>query len=494
LSSWSPCITPPTEPPDTLNPIISLLHPRYWLPALFTLSVVTPVPALAEKREKGERREKREKRENEETPAAPEGPQKLPTNELLPHGSQLHGVVIPRHNKQFQLVSSLSADVVTLVNDEMVSGTGIVIDFYGDKGARDARIKLREATFNQSSGMMRASEKVTIDANTYRARGTGLHYALREGRGLLTGPAVTWMDTKPQTAMKTKTPALLGAAGMALVSTTAAQPVPEAPAAAPHVLIRNDGPGPIATARQEAQEKLKKDIEDSTTTDAEVKDFVEKIPLDYEALTGSKPTPPPNQPLKFEPGPEHTVVKCESGMYFDAEKGLLVYLKNVQVDDPQYTLSGADILKIFMAKSEKDPAKDKPKDGAEKPKDGAAQDKPDGKDKDAKENGPVPAVGGNFDSVDKIVATGAVRILQRATKEGEDPVEASGAVFTYHPKTGDIVLSGGYPWVKQGDYFARAMEPNLTLRMKRDGSYVTEGHWEMGGKVNREKKKPEPGN
>lgn len=393
---------------------------------------------------------------------------KLPASELLPDGSQLHGVVIPRHNKQRQLVSALMADVVTLVNDEMIAGTGVTIDFYGDGGRRDARIKLTEATFNQTAGIMHASEDVTIDANTYRARGTGLHFALRETRGLLTGPAVTWMDTQPETAMKTTTPALIGAAGIALVSQTTTPVRAEiSHPATPGVTVAATQEGPIARARTEADEKLKRDIETSATTDAEVKEFVEKIPLDYEKLTGSKPTPPPAEPLAFEPGPDHTVVKCEGGMYFDAEKGLLVYLKNVQVKDPRYTLSGADILKIYMGKSEAKPDS-KPKPTAENG----------GKD------GPVPDMGANFDSVEKIVATGAVRLLQGAVEKGKQPVEASGAVFSYHPGSGDILLSGGYPWVRQGDFFARAKEPDLTLRMKKDGSFVTEGNWEMGGRLN----------
>lgn len=416
---------------------------RYWLPALFTLSVFCPT----------------------RTDAA-QGDKSLPASDLLPDGSQLHGVVIPRHNQQRQLVSALMADVVTMVNDEMIAGTGITVDFYGDKGRRDARIQLKEATFNQVAGIMHATETVTIDANTYRARGTGLHFALRESRGFLTGPTMTWMDSQPETAMNTKTSSLIGAAGIALVSQTVTpvnaeisstldpKPVQAAPAEE----------GPIAKAREEAGDKLKQDIKASSTTDAEVREFIERIPLDFEKLTGRKPTPAPAKPLQFEPGPEHTVVECQSGMYFDAEQGLLVYLKDVGVKDPRYTLSGADILKIYMGKAEKKGA------------DTSNKKDPDG--------GPVPDMGGNFDSVEKIVATGAVRILQRAVKKGKQPVEASGAVFSYHPATGDILLSGGYPWVKQGDFFARAKEPNLTLRMKKDGSFVTEGNWEMGGRLN----------
>ena len=74
-------------------------------------------------------------------------------SDLLPDGSQLHGVVIPRHNEDYQLANSLKADVVTLVNDEIIAGNNVTIDFYDGRGSRDARIKLKEATFKQQIGM-----------------------------------------------------------------------------------------------------------------------------------------------------------------------------------------------------------------------------------------------------------------------------------------------------------------------------------------------------
>ena len=81
------------------------------------------------------------------------------------------------------------------------------------------------------------------------------------------------------------------------------------------------------------------------------------------------------------------------------------------------------------------------------------------------------------------MATGAVRILQKQPEQGKEPVEASGAIFTYYPKTGEIVLTGGYPWVKQGANYMRAREPELSLRIQKSGSFVTEGNWDMGGKI-----------
>ena len=447
---------------------------RPWLPALLALTVVSPVAA----------------------PGAEEdgkSKKKLPASQLLPDGSQLHGVVIPRHNKQRKLVNSLMADVVTLVNDEIMAGERVTIDFFDNRGERDVRIKLQQATFNQSIGMLHASEKVTMDADGYQAKGTGLHYAMRQGRGLLTGPATTTIINPPQTAMNSKTPSLIGAAGIALVANTT--PVAaQAPANEPApVRVNTVAEGPISKSRSESEKALKSSVKDSATTDAEVKEFVEKIPLDYEKLTGSKPTPPPSKPLDFKPTPEHTVINCEGGMYFDSDKGLLVYLKNVKVTDPQYILTGADVLQVYMSKKPEEPKKSgKPeKPNADPKKKDGDKDKP--QDKKAEEDkGPVPAIGGNFDQVEKIVAKGAVRILQKAVVKGKQPVEASGALFIFHPETGDILLSGGYPWVKQGDFFARAKEPNLTLRMKKNGDFVTEGAWEMGGRLNQNKPKPAP--
>jgi hypothetical protein len=152
-------------------------------------------------------------------------------------------------------------------------------------------------------------------------------------------------------------------------------------------------------------------------------------------------------------------------MYFDVDAGLFVYLKNVRVADPRFSLSGANELKIFLAKKPEEPATD--------PKAAPKADKPSGIGLNAK-----------FGDVERIVATGAVRILQKQPEAGKEPVEASGAIFTYQPEAGEIVLSGGFPWVRQGASFMRALEPNLILRIQKNGSFVTEGNWDMGGNLN----------
>ena len=68
---------------------------------------------------------------------------------------------------------------------------------------------------------------------------------------------------------------------------------------------------------------------------------------------------------------------------------------------------------------------------------------------------------------------------------GKEPIQASGAVFTYHLKEDRVTISGGSPWVVQPPAtYLRAMQPNLVLRISpKAGSFITEGRWEMGGKL-----------
>ena len=174
------------------------------------------------------------------------------------------------------------------------------------------------------------------------------------------------------------------------------------------------------------------------------------------------------KPLDIKPGPADTVINFDGGMYFDPDEGVLVYLKNVTVKDPRFDLSGANELKIFFGKK---PAKET-KDESEPSK----SDKPKG------DFG--GGFGANFGDVERIVATGVIVLNQKSTDASKEPIKASGATFSYNLKADQILISGGFPWVLQGNRFLRAKEPNLMLRISPNaGSFDTEGHWEMGGKI-----------
>jgi hypothetical protein len=388
----------------------------------------------------------------------------LPAISILPHGSVLEGVMLPRYDEKRRLTSSLKTRVMTLVNDERVDGEDVTLEMYHPDGASKALVRLAHASLNQGTGYLTASESVNITADRLTAHGTGIFYHLARGRGFLLGPAETRIQPATIDTTMKNTPSPLratAALGLALVATGPLAASPPVAVSAEELTAlhaaaanREAEVGALATA---AIGMAVADAADAAKASDATREFIEDAgipPVGDEAGPEAKP-------LEIQPGPNDTLIQCDGGMYFDAKEGVLVYLKNVRVTDPRFNLSGANELKIFFEK---------------KPE--AAGDG--GNEKEASAEG----FGAGFGEVERIIATGAVRILQKSAKPGEAPVEASGGLFTYHTGTGEIIISGRYPWVKKGDFYARAKQPNLTLRIKRSGEFVTEGSWDMGGNLN----------
>jgi hypothetical protein len=406
-----------------------------------------------------------------ESASLPPERKKLPAIGLLPDGSKLKGVVLPRYDEKRNLVGVLKADTMTLVNEEQISGDLVTVEFFNPDQTPRGRVDLKSAIFKQARGILEAREPVDISMGRLSAHGSGLQYAFENGEGFLLGPAHTIIKPLPETTMTRPSSTLRAAAllGMSLL----AQPLHAGPP--PKMTVEQKAAldadvasraSTAAAATAEAAKNLQSSLEDANTASRSAKTFLVQAAIPVP--TGAAPAPVP-APLDVKPGPNDTVINCEGGMYFNADEGLLVYMKNVRVADPRFDLSGADELKVFFGK--KDPR--------------AVE--PEAKESDAKAPAGFGKVGANLGDVERIVATGAVKITQKNPAKDKEPIEASGAVFSYNVKSGEIVLSGGYPWVRQGAMYQRAKEPNLMLSIDKNSNIVTEGHWEMGGLLNQKK-------
>jgi hypothetical protein len=388
---------------------------------------------------------------------------KLSAISLLPNGSELDGVMLPRYDENHRLTGVLKSGKMTLLTNELIAGEAVTIGFFNPDGSPRGRVDLVKALFNQAKGFLEARESVTIQSDRINARGSGLIYAFGQGEGFLTGPATTWILSPTETTMNSRKSPRRAAAAISLMAATttliAAAP-PGVPTPEQQTALKTNAASAApahADASRTARENLREELDASAAATTAATAFLEQAEIAAKTTTTAS-AQPAGQPLDVKPGPTDTVVSCDGGMYFDADEGLFVYLKNVRVADPRFALSGARELKIFLAK---------------KPVETPAPAAPAGK--------PSMGLGAKFGDVERIVATGAVRILQKEAEAGKQPVEASGAIFSYHPGSGEIVLTGGYPWVKQGNTFMRAKEPNLSLRIQKSGSFVTEGNWDMGG-------------
>lgn len=386
----------------------------------------------------------------------PKGGEKLP----LPDGSRLKGVMLPRYDENRKLVGVLKAQTITLVNEEQMAGDVVSIEFFNDDQTPRGRIDLAKATLYQKKNLLTAKESVKIKSDRMTASGTGLHYAFERGEGFLMGPATTTIETPTETTMNTKNPSLRATAvlGMSLLTLSAAPP-PEI-TAAEKAATRKDAisMAPVAQkAGEEARAAMKIDAADSETASKAAAAFL--VQADLPPIPAEDTDPVPAPPVDLAPGPGRTVIKCDGGMYFDADEGVLVYLKNVTVTDPRFDLSGANEVKVFFGKK---PEK-KPKAG----------DPPAKEDK----NKIGGKIGAGFGDVERIVATGAVLIEQKAA-DGKDPIRASGRLFTYNIKADQVVISGGSPWVVNGKQALRATQPGDFLRLSpKAGTMRAEGHW-----------------
>lgn len=393
--------------------------------------------------------------------AVPAPAKKLPAIALLPDGSQLHRVMLPRYDEHRRLIGVMKAREMTLVNAETIAGEAISIEFFNPDQSPRGRMDLTKATFNQAKGMLEAMEPVTIHTDRINAKGAGLLYAFEQGEGFLIGPATTWIQAPIETTMNSNRSPLraAGIVGMSLLTQALAAAPPPTLSHEEKAALRDDAASKSAehaAVVKAAKADLGKDLDASTAANAAAKAFLVKAELAAATPSENAPEPAEAKPLDLKPGPNDTVISCDGGMYFDADEGVFVYLKNVRVNDPRFTLTGANELKVFLGKKPEEPAK-----------------KPDKEDKSGL------GVGGKFGDVERIVATGAVLIDQKAAG-GKEPIKASGAIFTYNIKSDQIIISGGYPWVIQGKQGFRAKEPELILRISpKGGEFSTEGPWDM---------------
>lgn len=404
---------------------------------------------------------------------APKGWQKIFA--LLPPGSELKGVMLPRYDENHKRVGVLKSEVVTLIDSTRVAGRNVSIEFFNPDQSPKGRIDLVNATIYQETQLITTRDPVVIQSDRINATGGGLYYSFDQNKGYLLGPATTTILPAPiETTMNTPAFPLRATAmlGVSLLTQPLLAVPPPAVSPAEIAAIQADATTKApaaAAAAAAANASLRTDLADAGIASQAAATFL--VQADLPPVTAAAAAPAA-APLDIKPDAAATVINCEGGMYFDPDEGVLVYLKNVTVKDPRFDLSGANELKIFFGKK---PAKEpKGQPGTAKP--------------DKSKGGFGGNIGANFGDVERIVANGAVLLDQKPTEADKAPIKASGAIFSYNLKDDQIIISGGYPWVLQGTTFLRAKEPNLILRISPGaGSFITEGHWEMGGKIDQKK-------
>jgi len=174
--------------------------------------------------------------------------------------------------------------------------------------------------------------------------------------------------------------------------------------------------------------------------------------------TVKKPQPAPIAEKKA------TEITCTGETTFDAKEGIAVFIKDVKVNDPQFSLT-SDKLTAYLKKTVKEPAKGEATAPSPTP---AASPTPTPKpDADSS-----PASG-----LERAVAEGNVVIIQDKIDEKTGDVVhyvGKGAKADYHAVTGEMTLSG-WPQIQQGLNNQVATEETTVMIMDKDGHLTTKG-------------------
>lgn len=443
----------------------------------------------------------------------------FPTLDILPEGSILQRVKLPRYNKDFQPESLLKADKLTVINNHQIDGKNVTIELYDKEGKVTAHTEMSQAIYNQRDSSLHASEAITLTGEDFKASGSGLIFHWNDKRGFLIGPVTTEFDITPPAPSSAmilnpdnhplhRPVALTGAVLTLTTSLFAEPPAPLTPAELAELdRLSQASTGKIEQAAKETQQSLSEEKKMVEAADSTMEKYLTGNKQGQLLVTtpAKKTTPPEDaKPSVGAQSPNLVKVECDGGLYFDSDTGVLAYLKNVRLNgfivdkksDPPaaprpFTMTCSDELKVFLNQpaekattAEGTPDNTNNNDSTTPAAEGSAT-----KDTDPKATDKEKSLSDSFGEFKRVVATGNVKLI--SMDENGKKFIATGETASYDAKSGEMILRGGSPRIQYGpNQYLASKAPGQYIRVLKSGKLITLGKWEM--LIDTSKAKPKP--
>lgn len=413
----------------------------------------------------------------------------FPTLDILPEGSILQRVKLPRYDKDFNAISLLKADKLTVLSDQKIDGENISIELYNKDGTTQAHTDMRHAVYNQQTSSLHATQSIHIRGEGFQASGTGLIFNWKPTHhGFLSGPAFTEISLsqkKSPAAMQLPSThsamAITGAIISLSTSLIAEPPTPLTPKEISQLIHLSRSSAPVIKQNQaNTTETIATETALQKKANASMKPFMESIGKGFLLVQNTSPSEQPNKPPtpaektsnQDAPAEKNSMLKieCEGGLYFDTDEGVLAYLKNVHLTEPRFTLFCTKELKVYLDQ------KSKPAADTDTP-DKTAPATPDSK-KAGEEAASNKTLGSSFGQLKRIIATGEVKLTSKDDKGNQ--FIATAEVASYDAQNEEMILHGGMPRIQYGrNQYLQSKAPGQSIRMLKNGKLVTEGKWTM---------------
>ena len=413
---------------------------------------------------------------------------------LMPDGGILKNVLIPQYTRDLLLSATLRAETLTIVTQKIIDAANVRIEFFNPDRSTRGRIDMATARYNAIKQLLTSDKPVSLVSDDLTATGSSLVYDLKNTRGFLSGPVTATTLIDQSTSMNTKPVRQAIAAGSLMMAAATPLPAQQDPSAAsisqrieearlsPYELARitkeSETAKPLAKA---AADRGNTALEDATHRSEEatatLADFLSAATLTtllaepfVPAAATSTDVPRPNIPAD----PTKTRITSDDGAFFDSKNGLLIFLKNVVVRDPRFSLSGADELKVFFDPKEV-PAAAK---ATPQPPAGEQANTPPEPVKPGGAGAPVRdekagIADAKFGKPNRIIATGTVVVEYQSGKKDDPPVKASARTVIYDLKKEEFILRGGSPWVLREGQLSSVPGNDAYIVIQKDGSFVT---------------------
>lgn len=399
----------------------------------------------------------------------------FPTLDILPEGSILQRVRLPRYDKDFNPTSLLTADKLTVINRYRVDGEEVSIELYDKNGESQVHTLMHHAVYNQKDATLKAEERITLHGKSYRAEGKGLIFHLENNRGFLFGPASTQFnltETQPSSVMRLpSTHSAFPLAGVLMtLTTTSLIAAPPSKVTAEQLAeldqITKPSKAFIENSKNETSKSLQEEQKDVSSANADMVPFLKKIGQDTLLIQSDKPAPKSQNMETAKPDPKAPKepqllrVECDGGVYFDTDTGILAYLKNIRLTEPRFKLTCSDELKIFLGKK----SDQKVQPGT----------KPTQPDKKEKKNEQKDALADSFGDLKRIIAIGQVKVVRKDDK-GQTYI-ATAETASYDAQSGEMILRGKTPRIQVGPrQFIQSESPGKYIKIEKTGKFIIEG-------------------
>ncbi len=380
----------------------------------------------------------------------------------IPNGAALTNVKIPTFNENGTPSSLFSAEQVKVVDKDSGQIDVIGVEVEVMKEERSTFLHFKKARYDRNKSLITTDEIIQLSRSNLSIEGKGAYFDLVTQELFIKGPSKsTYVDHDLAANLSQYLPLLVAAPPVPKVVLSGAEKERLVKLAStlkiPEVTLSEQKKAELKAAQEKAANtkevlaaQAAKEAEKSSEigslaamSDKNLKKFINKAQGELpETQVTANPKPSDEVP------PMALVITNEGGIYLDAENNVLVYLKNVVVENTDLKLTCSKDLKVFL----------EPKNKDEK--------------KPAKDAGALGSMGSL--TLKELLASGNVVIEYKKTK-GKQPIVAKGATALYQMGSEEVLIKGGYPNISQGPNRSEALEEDMWVKLSRTGAVWSKG-------------------